>query len=284
MQTGEDATPNSAYISYDDIPPLPADVDQQQLLAHIHAKFGSKLWTDNMEAVNYLRQINKSFPESSNQVCEIFWTGVTQALETAKTTVCKTALVYFQEVFVRVGGGLNDAIIRAVTPSIMQKTQHTNTVIKTEAQRCVEYLIGYCVKESLIVALCGCCVDKNPKIAELAFKALEKTLGAVNQQLMYAQADTFKAIFAASKEALTGKRSELKKHASTIVKGIFQVLGDANFTQLIQLLMTEGILVEKDVDNIRQSFGDENEQKLAPLAEVLKGRRKQANAELFQGF
>lgn len=287
MEISEDSSPITSYINYDDIPPLPSDINQQELLNHINSKFTSKIWTDNIEAINYLRQINKSYPQSSNQVCEIFWNSILQALETPKTAVCKTMLVCFQEIFVQVNNGLNDAIIQFVTGSMIHKTQHTSSVIRMEAQKAFEFLTSYCIKESLIVAICSSCMDKNPKVSELAFKSLEKVLGAVNQYMMHAQADTFKAIFTALKEGLTGKRTELKKHASVIVKGLYEILGDGNFTHLIQIMVTEGILEDKDIENIKQSFEPENNQKQPRIGEMLSRKRKLANAETpeqFYGF
>ena len=287
MQTYDEQSSGTAYLTYDAIPPLPSDIDQQQLLEHMAARFTSKLWTDNIDAINCLRQINKSCPSASNQICSIFWNSILQLLETPKTTVCKTMLVAFQEVFVQVGSGIDDVIVQALVPSLLYKTQNANTVLRFEAQKGLEYLTSYCIRESLIIGLCVCASDKNPKVCELAYKALQKVLGAVGEQLINAQASTFKAIFVALKEALTGKRSELKKHASVIVKGVYGLLGDANFTHLIQLLMTEGVLEDKDVENIKQSFEDESEQKQPRLSDLLSRKRKLANAEapeVFQGF
>lgn len=280
MQMPDELTTSNTYMNYDEIPPLPANVDQQELLNYMHQKFQSKNWIDNIEAITFLRQINKSYPDSMNQVCEIFWSFILQALENPKTAVCKNMLVFLQEVFVKVNSGLNDVIIQTTASSVILKTQHTSSVIKTEAQKAFELLTSYCVKESLIVALSGVCGDKNPKVAELAFKALEKVLGSVVQHIMQAQADTFKAIFAACKIALTGKRTELKKHAEVIVKGIYEVIGDANFNQLIQMLVGGGILEEKDLENIKQSFGSGTTNKTPRLGEVLSWQRKLASSEI----
>ena len=275
------------HQAFADLPPLPADINQEELLRHLNAKFTSKNWVDNTEAVNLLRQINKSYPQSTNQVCEMFWNSILAALETPRTAVCKTALVFFQEAFTQVNCNLNDAIIQTTAPSIIHKTQHTNHVIRLEAQRAYEQLVSYCVKESLIVSICVSCADKNPKIAELAFKALEKVLSSVAQNITYLQKDTFKAIFTALKQALTGKRMDLKKHADGIVKGLYAVLGEANFGQLIQVLVGESVLEEKDVENIKQCFEPDTATKQPRLGEVLHRKRKLANAEVpeqFHGF
>lgn len=280
MEFSDDLNTSIYYATFDELPPFAPEMGQQELISDLEAKISSKNWLDNVQALNILRQINKSFPQSMNQVCEMLWNPILHALENAKTAVCKTTLLLFQEIFVQVNSGLHDVIIQTAATNIILKTQHTNIVIRTEAQKAYELLTSYCVKESLIVAVCVSCADKNPKVAELAFKALEKVLESVYQYIVYVQVNTFKALFTAVKEGLTGKRMELKKHADVILKGIYQVLGDEKFSQLIQFLTSEGVLEDKDIENMKQSFEIETEEKQPRIGEVLSRRRKMANAEI----
>lgn len=265
----------NVYIPYENLPPLPQNINQEQIFTAIQQKFAARQWTENVSAINILRQCNKAFPQSMNSLCEMYWQNIMKCLDHPKTAICKTILIFFQELFANCNVNLNDAIIISVTPKLSLKVQHKTKMVKTEAEKAYQNLTNHCLKESLVVAISESCYSKNPKVSELSFKALFHVLSLASTNIVNMGAETFKAMFMAIKFGLFGKRAELKKQATAICKGLYQVLGEANFSQLVEMMVGAGVLGEKDIKHIREIFTQKTDNKHVSLGEVLKNRRKQ---------
>ena len=272
------------YVAYESLPPLPEPIDQNTLLQTLQQKFSSKQWVENLEAINILRQLNKAYPQSMNQVCEIFWNHILKSVDTPKTAVCKTSLMFLTELFVNVNVNLNDVIIQTIVPKLALKSQANSKIIKREAEQAYQSAVTKCLKESLIISLSQSCQDKNAKVSELSFKALFHVLSLAGQNILNLQAETFKHIFIAVKFGLFGKRAELKKQATAVCRGVYQVLGEANFEQLITMLVQGQILDQKDIRHIQDIFVQKQANQHVNLSTVLKNRRKQSNAYKNQGI
>ena len=74
-QNGVGANQQLSYIyrNYDDLPPLPEDLDKDQLAKGIQDRFETKEWMKINEAIDQLRCINKQYPNDMNEVCKMFW-------------------------------------------------------------------------------------------------------------------------------------------------------------------------------------------------------------------
>lgn len=284
MQLNPAPQSQTLYVSYESLQPLPEPIDQNTILQTIRFKFESKQWVDNVEAINVLRRLNKVYPQSMNQVCEMFWNHILKSVDNVKTAICKTILMFLTELFINVNVNLNDVIIQTIVPKLALKSHTNSKLLRTEAEQAYQSAVTKCLKESLIISLAHSCQDKNPKISELSFKALFHVLSLVGQNILNLQAETFKHIFVAVKFGLFGKRTELKKQATSVCKGVYQVLGETNFEQLITMLIQGQILDQRDIKHIQEIFTQKQSNQHVSLSTVLKNRRKQSNAFKNQGI
>ena len=251
--------PNSAnpceYVAYEQLPAIDASVNVLELLEQIKAGLEEKTnWGLNLAALNTLRQINKYYPADINEVCRILWPAIVPSLDSLRSVVSKTSMLFIQELFQHKGAILYDEIIYRIEPVLVQKVNSDKLFIKEEAQKAYEIMLDNCLKDSLLIALSKSTLSKNVAISELSFKALERVLTNMSAMLTQLQPNTYKELFVCIVYALNGKRMENYKSAERIVRGIYTVLGEQAFTQLVVMMGNEGILKNEDVTKLQKVF------------------------------
>lgn len=186
----------TTYTRFEDLPALPADIDRTALLETIRAKFESKNWKDNMEAIDAIRTINKFYPVDMNMVCSAYWKYIVEGINNVRSAVSKCTLLFTSELFQQSKGfKLQDSIILDLVPVLMLKSHNDKGFLKVEAQRAIDLLVVNCVYDSTIVAFCRECFSKHGSIAELSTKVIAKLIGFIGTELPKLQPVTFKELF-----------------------------------------------------------------------------------------
>ena len=145
-------------------------------------------------------------------------------------------------------------------------------------------MIENCLKDATIVAVCKSSQNKNPQISELSYKALEKMISLIGQNITQLQPITFKDVFRVVIFGLEGKRQETQKSSENLVKFIFQFLGDENFGTLVQMLLNEGVIDNKGIEKLKKVFEQKESKNKGHLADVLKQQRIMKTNEKFQNY
>lgn len=281
-RTDPNCSPNNTnpceYIAYDQLPAIDPSINVLALLEQIKAGLEEKTnWTLNLAALNTLRQINKYYPADVNEVCRILWPSIVPSLDSLRSVVSKTSMLFIQELFQHKGAILYDEIIYRIEPVLVQKVNSDKLFIKEEAQKAYEIMLDNCLKDSLLIALSKSTLSKNAAISELSFKALERALGNMNAMLTQLQPNTYKELFISLIYALNGKRMNNYKSAERIVRGIYTVLGEQAFTQLVLLMGNEGILKNEDVLKLQKVFQDKEVKPKDSIKNYLKESRMRMN-------
>ena len=190
------ANANISYVSYEDLEAVPTNIDRTALLQQILIKFESKGWKDNVEAVDAIRSINKSYPVDMNMVCKTYWRYIIECLNSVRSAVSKSALIFVTELFMQSKGmKLDDQIILDLVPILLMKCYNEKCFLKVEAQRGIDLVVSNCVYDSTLIAFCRECNSKHATIAELSTKVIAKLIGFIGIELPKLQPVTFKELF-----------------------------------------------------------------------------------------
>lgn len=269
--------PGPTYLPYEALGPLDPGVDVQALIQWIGANLESTAnFVNQLNALNVLRQLNKFTPQHTNELCGLVWPSLLKCMASVKTVIAKTSLLFMQELFFHCGATLADPIILAFEPALALKCHCTQNVLKVEAQKAYQLLIEKVVKDATIVAVANSSRSKNAAVSELSFKALERLVAVVGSNACHLQPATFRELFLVVMQGLDGKRAEVHKSSEGIVKTLYVSLGDANFSQLINFLVSEAVLKPEDLNKLRRVFEAKENKPAAPhLSEALKQAKMQ---------
>lgn len=273
IQQAQDS-PNQTYISYEVLQPFDSNVNIVALLEWIKINLEEKaLWSNNLAALNALRQLNRFNTQHINEICRLIWPSLVICMSSPRPVISKTSLMFIQELFHHSGNNLYDDIIKSLEPPLVQKVHSEKAFLKQEAQKAYQLMIERCVKDATIVAVCLSCRNKSAQISELSMKALERMISVLGQNILQLQPLTFKEIFLVIINGLDGKRAEMYKSSENLVKMCYQLLGDQNFSQLVNALMSEQIIKNEDLAKLKKVFEEKESKQKEHLSDVLKNQR-----------
>ena len=192
--------------------------------------------------------------------------------------------MFLQELFYHSGVNLVDEIIMKIEPFLIAKAHSEKTMIKQEAQKAYQILIENCLKDSTLIAVCISCQNKNSQISELSYKALERSLSLIGQNVTQVQPNTFKGIFSVIIVGLNGKRQEILKSCENIVKYLYQFLGDSNFSLLIDMLLSENVIQQNDLAKLKRVFEVKESKNKEHISEIMKQQRQSKVNEQFSNM
>jgi hypothetical protein len=267
---------SQTYVPYENLQPIDPSVDVRQLIEWIRANLDSTNWVDSLNALNALRQLNKFSTQHMNEICGLVWPSLLKCMASVKTVLAKTSLLFMQELFHHSGAALADPIILSFEPALAQKCHCSLNALKVEAQKAYQLLIEKVVKDATIIAVANTSQSKNPAVSELSFKALERLVSLVGPNVVQLQPQTFKELLLVVMQGLDGKRAEVHKSSENIVKTLYQNLGDANFSTLINAMLTEAVLKPDDLNKLKKVFEVKEAKPKEPnLSDALKQARLQ---------
>ncbi len=247
----------TSYVSYDEIPEITGFQSPDQLLNFIKSKFEDKDWKNKMMAINYLRQINKFYPEEMAKLCYMFKDYIFSQFKSPKTVLNKTTLIFIQEICFKCKHALGDEFIFQLEPYLSKMAFSNKNIIKTEAQQAFNLMISNCISNGLIMSLCQSSANLNSKIAELTLKALQFVLNKIEDHLFQISEKAFTFIFIALANGLKGKRQKLLKISKELTKMIFNKIGRDNFVNFIVKLVQEQQIENKSMKDFEGVFQEE---------------------------
>lgn len=255
-------------LNFRDLPPIPGNTNQQDLLTQINSCFSSPNFSERIQGLNILRAINKQFPSDSKYLLKMFLPCLAKILNGPKTVEHKTVFIYFQEILANEPGlGVEPEIISELVPLVVQKSIAGKGFIKTLAQRVLDEMTVKCNFEGLLYALLLNTGNKNVLAAQLSIKHFVKVLRRKPEQniaspevlVQNLSKDLFFMLFKGLVINLRAKRIQMVNPSEAALLFFLDVLGQEKFVYIIELMVSEGQLPADLKQAI--SCGIENAQK-----------------------
>jgi hypothetical protein len=247
MQTN---TPSQAEeISFQDLPSIPTNIDQQTLLSQIQTCLTNSNFTERIKGVNILRAVNKQFPSDAEFMVKTFLQILAQILNGPKTIEHKTVFIFFQEVLANEPAlGLGPETVSELQGLICQKSITGKGFIKDLAKELLMLMTRRCNIEGMLYSLMVNSGNKNMLIAELSIKHFVKVLRrkeiqgrpAPSQQIQGFSKELFFMLFKGLSLNLKAKRIKLINPSEAGLLFFLNALGQEKFVYIIELMVAEG--------------------------------------------
>jgi len=230
------------YISYDSLSTIDQNFDFESLVKQIQASFQSPNWTDQFEAIKTLRIMQKSFPQETNVLFEVFGQCISTSLGSPKSCVVKHILMFVQEVLgLAKVSCLNVFIPVHLIRALIPRTTSANKPVKEAAEHAMKLLVENCLSDETIKALCDGSNVSHRAYKEHSFAYLTMALENMREGIAHVQSDTLDAIVMTLVTVInTGQTAIHKTTAKNILNYIFNLMGPQNYLSYISNLLEKG--------------------------------------------
>lgn len=210
-----------------------------ELITH---KLKSPEWTENFEALNLLRSLNKSYPSDVYNLFQVFGQYIMANLASPKSSLLKNTLALVHEVL-SLRTPLHPQILLKTIPPVLKLATHTSKSTRMCAQGCIKLIITLHPQSASIFAIAQeAAVNPNPKIHLYAFRSLMKAIYFLKSRVGSLELSALEASFQAISRHLSDSKRNQHSKAKKLCQFFFSLMGHQNFQKFVQGLMDSRML------------------------------------------